>query len=146
MVSVFYQYQDYGTIEVEILLSVTRCSPLPFNLLPYYLRYAYVISYLIKSIPSSFSSIVRSGRYVRSVNILVDAKCLVSIKCLPTGKSLPSAKSLATTKCLAFANFLVIDKHVIDKNLSNMTEMSSSNIFWSKKINHSQVVIFFKTK
>ena len=36
MLLVFYQYQDYCTNEVEILLSVTKCSPLPFNLLPYY--------------------------------------------------------------------------------------------------------------
>ena len=30
--------------------------------------------------------IVRSGRYVRSVNILIDAQCLVSTKCLSTEK------------------------------------------------------------
>ena len=88
----------------------------------------------------NFLSIVRSGRYVRSVNILIKAKFLVSTKCLPTEKSSP------TTKCLAFTKFLVIDKHLIVENLSNMTEMSSSNNFWSKKIKHFHVVIFFKTK
>ena len=90
---------------------------------------------------SSFSSIVRSGRYVRSANILIDAKCLVSTKCLSSTKSLPSAKSLLTIKSLEFAKFLVKDKHLVDENLSNMTEMSSSNNFCSKKINNSQVVI-----
>ena len=84
----------------------------------------------------SFSSIVRSGRYDRSVNILINAKFLVSTKCLPTEKSLPSAKSLPITKYLAFTKFLIIDKNLIDENLSNMIEMSSSNNFWSKKINH----------
>ena len=81
---------------------------------------------------SSFSSIVRS------VNIWIDAKCLVSIKCLPTDKSLPSVKSLPSTKSLpfaksfrslAFTKILVIDKHLIDANLSDMTKMSSSNNF-----------------
>ena len=90
---------------------------------------------------SSFSSIVRSGRYVRyvrSVNILINAKFLVSTKCLPTEKSLPSTKHLPSTKSLPFAKrlpytkilltteslafikFLVIDKHLIDKNLLNL--------------------------
>ena len=64
---------------------------------------------------SSFSSIVRSGRYDRSVNILINAKFLVSTKCLPTEKSLPSAKSLPITKCLAFTKFLVIDKQFLVK-------------------------------
>ena len=91
----------------------------------------------------------------RSVNILIDAKCLVSTKyfptekCLPFDKSLPStctkrlpsAKSLPTPKSLVFATFLVIHNHSIEENLSNMTKMSSSNNFWSKKINHSQMVI-----
>ena len=53
---------------------------------------------------------------------------------------------IPTTKSLAFAKFIVKDKHLINGNLSNMTEMSSSNNFWSMKINHSQVVIVFKTK
>ena len=89
-------------------------------------------------IHSSFSSIVR---YVRSVNIWIDAKCLVSPKCLSSTKSLTSAKSLTSTKSLpsakclptakglALVKFLVIDKHLIDLNLSNMTEISSSNNF-----------------
>ena len=67
---------------------------------------------------SGFSSIVRSGRYVKSVNILIDDKCLVFTKCLPSAKRLP------TTLSLAFAKFLVIDKYLID-----MTEMSFSNNF-----------------
>ena len=95
---------------------------------------------------TSFSSIVRSARYVRSVNIWIDAKCLVSAKCLSSTKSLtsaksltstkslPSAKCLPTVKSLAFAKFLVIDKHLIDENLSNMTEMSSSNNFGHWKL------------
>ena len=103
---------------------------------------------------SSFSLIDRSVRSVRFVNILIDAKCLVSNKCLPTEKrlvstkcllttkSLPSAKSLPTTKSLAFTKFLVVDKHLKVENLSNMTEMSSSNNVWSMKINYSQIVIF----
>ena len=37
-------------------------------------------------------------------------------------------------------------KNPIDENLSNMTEMPPSNDFWSMKINHSEVVIFSKTK
>ena len=37
-------------------------------------------------------------------------------------------------------------KQSVDENLSNMTEMSFSNKFWSKKINQSQLVIFFETK
>ena len=57
---------------------------------------------------SSCSSIVRSGRYVRSVKIWIDTKCLASTKCLLTEKRLPSAKSLPTTKSLAFTKFLVI--------------------------------------
>ena len=74
-----------------------------------------------------------------------------------TEKSLPSAKSLPTTKSLAFTKFeddmsaifdrfrfsskiftkfLVIDKHLIDENLnlSNMTEMLSSNNFGHWKL------------
>ena len=39
MVLVFYQYKEYSTIEVEILLSVTRCNPLSFDILPYRQRY-----------------------------------------------------------------------------------------------------------
>ena len=39
MALVFYQYKEYSTIEVEILLSVTRCNPLPFDILPYRQRY-----------------------------------------------------------------------------------------------------------
>ena len=74
---------------------------------------------LVSKIQLSFSSIVRSGRYVRSANILINAKCL------PSAKSSQSAKNLPTTKCLAFANFLVKDKHLINGNLSNMTEVSS---------------------
>ena len=80
---------------------------------------------------SSFSSIVRSGRYVtyvRSVNILIDAKCLVSTKCLSSTKSLP------TTKNFAFAKFLVIDKHLVGENLSNMRAISSSNNFGHWKL------------
>ena len=65
----------------------------------------------------------------------------LSTKCLLTIKRLPSAKSLPTTNGL-----VLIDKHLRDENLSNMTDMSSSNNFWSMKINHSQVVIFSKTK
>ena len=41
--------------------------------------------------------------------------------------SLASAKSLPSTKSLAFTKLLVIDQLLIDENLSNMTEMSSSN-------------------
>ena len=59
---------------------------------------------------------------------MIDAKCLVSTKCLP------SAKSLATTKSLAFAKCLIIDKHLEDENLSNLTEMSSSNNFGHWKL------------
>ena len=80
------------------------------------------------SIQSSFSSIVRSGRYVGSVNIWIDAKCIVSTKCLPSAKSLP------TTKILAFTKILVIDKHLIDEYLSNMIEMSSSSNFCHWKL------------
>ena len=40
-----------------------------------------------------------------------------------------SVKILPTTKSIAFAKFFVIDKHLIDENLSNVTEMSSSNNF-----------------
>ena len=90
------------------------------------------------NIYSNFSSIVRSGRYV---NMWIDAKCLVATKCLPTEKNLssaksllstknlPSAKSLSTTKSLAVTTILVIDKHLMDENLSNVTQMSSSNNF-----------------
>ena len=52
----------------------------------------------------SFSSIVRCGRYVRSVNILFDAKCLVPSKSLPTEKSLPFAKSLPSARSLPTTN------------------------------------------
>ena len=90
---------------------------------------------------SSFLLIVRSDRYARSINIFIDGKCLVFAKCLPEEKSLPSteslpfikslpcAKSLPTTKSLAFTTFLVIDKHLIDENLSNMADMLTSNKF-----------------
>ena len=54
---------------------------------------------------------------------------LASTKCLPTEKSLPSANCLPTTKSLAFTKILVIDKHLIDENLSNMAYMPSSNNF-----------------
>ena len=56
---------------------------------------------------------------VRSINILIDAKCLVSryTKCLPSTTSLPFAKSLPSTK------FTTIDKHLTDKNLSNMRDI-----------------------
>ena len=46
-----------------------------------------------------------------------------------TIKRLPSAKSLPTTKSLVFTKCLVIDKHLRDKNLSNMTQTWSSNNF-----------------
>ena len=36
---VFYQYKEYSKIEVEILLSVIRCAPLQFDLLPHHRRY-----------------------------------------------------------------------------------------------------------
>ena len=55
---------------------------------------------------ASFSLIVRSCRYVRyvrSVNILIDAKCLVSTNCLPREKILISTKCLLTTKTLPSA-------------------------------------------
>ena len=51
----------------------------------------------------SFSSIVRSDRYVKFVNIWIHTKYL------PIEKSLPSAKCLATAKNLAFTTILVID-------------------------------------
>ena len=70
------------------------------------------------------------ARYVRSINIFIDAKCLVSTNvCMLTIKRLPSAKSLPTTKSLVFTKCLVIDKHLRDKNLSNMTQTWSSNNF-----------------
>ena len=40
MILVFYHFYQYSTIEVEILLSVTRCAPIPFELLSYNQRYA----------------------------------------------------------------------------------------------------------
>ena len=67
--------------------------------------------------------------------------------CLKTAKILPFVKSLSNTKSLAFAKFLVIDKYLIDEKLTNMTEMLSSNNFWSIKINHFQVLSnLFKDK
>ena len=56
-------------------------------------------------------------------NVLVSIKCLPteksspSTKILPSAKILPFVKSSPNTKILAFANFLVIDEHLIDKNL-----------------------------
>ena len=50
----------------------------------------------------------------------------LSTKSLPFIKSLPSAKSLPTTKSLLN---LVIDKHLIDENLSYMTEILTLNKF-----------------
>ena len=60
---------------------------------------------VILELQSSFSSTVRSGRYVRSVNILIDAKCLVSTKSLPYAKGLPSTKSLSSAKCYYLLKF-----------------------------------------
>ena len=57
-------------------------------------------TFVLPSRYSNFSSIIRSGRYVRYVNILIDAKCLVFTKCLSSTKSLPSAKSLTSSKSL----------------------------------------------
>ena len=54
---------------------------------------------------SSFSSIVW---YVRSVNILIDAKCLVSTK---------------------FAKYLLKDKHLTDENLSDLTDLTIDEKF-----------------
>ena len=50
--------------------------------------------------------------------------CAVNVKPiddLPTKKNLPFAKSLPSAKSLStiLAKFLVIDKHLIDENLSN---------------------------
>ena len=64
----------------------------------------------------------------------------LSTKSLPTKKTIVSTKSLLTNKSL------VINENLIDENLSNMTEMSPSNYFWARKINHSQVVKAHKMK
>ena len=60
-----------------------------------------------------------------------------STKNLPTIQIFSSAKRLLFTKCS------VVNKDLIDDNLSKMTQMSSSNSF-GHEINHSQVVIFFQ--
>ena len=57
-------------------------------------------------------------------------------KTLLSIKSLLSDKILPTTKSLALAQFLAIGKHFVGED----------HDFWSMKFNHSQVVIFSKSK
>ena len=66
--------------------------------------------------------------------IWIDTKLLLSTKHLPTGKRLLSTKDLVTTKSLISAKSWPTRKSFIDENLSDMTEMSSSNNFGQWKL------------
>ena len=99
---------------------------------PFHLSASLIISILVWEMFLSIEFFVNCQiwqicQICKICTIWIDTKHLVSTKHLPTGKRLLSTKCLVTSKSLLSAKSWPSSKSFIDENLSNMTEISSSN-------------------